>query len=172
MSLPNHSPPKHARDRGWFGTLLLFAGVALLALCVIQSVTGLPGMPRAWYTNRPLWWAFALGAMAAGAFWLRPPGDAVKATDWRPSRGGMRFRQLLVYTRAGCHLCDDALTLLAAHRRWLPDAAMVNVDHDPRLVEKYGNCVPVVLLDGKVRFRGRVSPELLRRLIEGTPPLS
>jgi hypothetical protein len=78
----------------------------------------------------------------------------------------------MVYTRAGCHLCDDALELLAAHRRWLPDAVAVDVDHDPRLVEKYGNCVPVVVCDGKVRFRGRVAPELLRRLIEGTPPVS
>ncbi|MDZ4683475.1 MAG: glutaredoxin family protein [Planctomycetaceae bacterium] len=165
------APSHPARDRGWFGSLLLFGGIALLVLCVIQSVTGLRGMPRSWYTNRPLWWTFSLAGIGAGAYWLLPPGDRVRQTWWRPSRSGLRFRQLMVYTRGGCHLCDDALELLAAHRRWLPDAVAVDVDHDPRLVEKYGNCVPVVVCDGKVRFRGRVAPELLRRLIEGTPPL-
>jgi len=159
------------RDRGGLGSLLLFGGIALLVLCVIDASTGLSGLPRAWYVNRPLWWLFALGGIAAGAFLLSPASAAVRATRWRPSKGGLRYRQLVVYTRAGCHLCDDALTLLAAHRRWLPDPVVIDVDTDPRLVEKYGTCVPVVVCDGKVRFRGRVAPELLRRLIEGTPPL-
>jgi glutaredoxin len=172
MAMSNTSQTVSARDRGWFGSLLLFAGVVLLVLCIIEAVTGLRGMPRAWYSNRPLWWLFSLTAITAGAFCLMPSGNHVRATTWRPSRGGLRYRQLLVYTRAGCHLCDDALELLAAHRRWLPDAAVVDVDHDRRLVEKFGNCVPVVILDGKVRFRGRVAPELLRRLIEGSPPLA
>jgi glutaredoxin len=168
---PNPTDPLPTHDRGWLGSLLLFGGIALLVLCVIEAATGLRGMPRAWYGNRPLWWVFALASIAAGAYWLAPVGDRVRPTRWRPSRNGLRFRQLMVYTRAGCHLCDDALELLAAHRRWLPDAVVVDIDTDPRLVEKYGTCVPVVLCDGKVRFRGRVSPELLRRLIEWTPPL-
>lgn len=159
------------RDRGWLGSLLLFAGIALLAMCVIESVTGLRGLPRAWYANRPLWWMFSLAAIGGGAYCLRP-ADASGATRWRPSRSGLRFRQLVVYTRAGCHLCDDALELLQAHRRWLPDPSIVDIDHDPRLAEKYGHCVPVIQFDGKVRFRGRVAPELLRRLIEGTPPVT
>jgi hypothetical protein len=160
------------RDRGWLGSLLLFAGIALLAMCIIESVTGLRGLPRAWYVNRPLWWMLSLAAIGGGAYCLFPPEAGAVATQWRPSRTGLRFRQLVVYTRAGCHLCDDALALLATHRRWLPDPSIVDIDHDPRLVEKYGHCVPVIQFDGKVRFRGRVAPELLRRLIEGTPPVT
>jgi len=38
-------------------------------------------------------------------------------------------------------------------------------DADPVLREKYDQCVPVVVIDGKERFRGRVDERLLRRLL-------
>ncbi|MBI1347017.1 glutaredoxin family protein [bacterium] len=80
--------------------------------------------------------------------------------------------EVLVYTREDCHLCEEALATLAEYQRWLPRTREIDIDADPALVEKYGTCVPVVVCDGKVRFRGRVSPTLLQRLIEGTPPRS
>jgi glutaredoxin len=170
---PQRGPAAEApvRDFGAFGSLVLFAGLALLTMCIIESVTGLRGMPRAWHTNRPIWWLLSFLGIAGGAYWLRPLQATMPVTRWRPTQSGLRFRQLVVYTRNGCHLCDEAITLLTRHRRWLPDVTVIDIDHDPRLVEKYGHCVPVVQCDGKVRFRGRVSTELLHRLIEGTPPL-
>ena len=36
---------------------------------------------------------------------------------------------------------------------------------DPELAAKYGNEVPVVAVNGKVRFRGVVNPALLERLL-------
>jgi glutaredoxin len=73
-----------------------------------------------------------------------------------------------LYTRRGCHLCDDARTLLADHGL---DPAMVDVDADASLRERFNDCVPVVEIDGKIRFRGRVDPVLLRRLLStsGSP---
>jgi hypothetical protein len=41
----------------------------------------------------------------------------------------------------------------------------VDVDTDPELADRYGECVPVVVVDGRVRFRGVVKPVLLRRLL-------
>lgn len=151
------------------GTLLLFGGLVLMILCGIESAQGLPGMPRFWYSNRTIWWGTAFGSMVAGFLCLLPR-DHQSQVNWRPSQPGIRFRHLVVYTRAGCHLCDDALALLAAYRRWLPEVTEVDIDRDGRMVEKYGSCVPVVVCDGKVRFRGRVEPALLERLIEGSPP--
>ncbi len=159
------------RSFAGLGSVLLFGGVLLLILCGIQSAEGIPGMPRFWYTNQTMWWGMAFGAVFAGSWCLWPRSDQPQV-KWRPSRPGIRFRQIVIYTRVGCHLCDDALMLLAAYRRWLPDVAEVDIDRDPQLTEKYGTCVPVVICDGKVRFRGRVEPSLLQRLIEGTPPLS
>ncbi|HET6422386.1 MAG TPA: glutaredoxin family protein, partial [Planctomycetaceae bacterium] len=100
-----------------------------------------------------------------------PLSSATHATKWRPTRTGLRFRELIVYSRDPCPLCDEAIELLTAYQRWLPHQKVINVDTDPRLVEKYGLSVPVIVCDGKVRFRGHVAPELLQRLIEGTPPL-
>lgn len=70
---------------------------------------------------------------------------------------------VVLYTRAGCHLCDEAHDLLMQHGL---RPKLVDIDADPSLVERFGQCVPVVEIDGKIRFRGRVSPVLLRRLIE------
>ncbi len=70
--------------------------------------------------------------------------------------------QVVLYTRQRCHLCDEAAELLARH-----DIApqLVDIDHSPDLVELYDTCVPVVEIDGKVRFRGRINEILLRRLL-------
>jgi len=71
-----------------------------------------------------------------------------------------------VYTRRGCHLCENAERLLAdRRRRYRFTLEAVDVDADPALAERYGAEVPVVVLNGKVRFRGRVNPVLLDRLL-------
>jgi glutaredoxin len=71
-------------------------------------------------------------------------------------------RRVVLYTRAGCHLCDEAEETLIAHGL---EPVKIDVDADPSLREKFDECVPVVELDGKIRFRGRVDPVLLRRLL-------
>jgi glutaredoxin len=73
----------------------------------------------------------------------------------------------VVYTRRGCHLCDEAWAQLDAARAVHGFAlSAVDVDQDPALQEEHGLCVPVVAVNGKVRFRGRVNPVLLARLLE------
>jgi hypothetical protein len=42
---------------------------------------------------------------------------------------------------------------------------VVDVDTDPQLAARYGNQVPVVTVNGKVRFRGGVNEVLLTRLL-------
>ncbi|GIW93224.1 MAG: hypothetical protein KatS3mg110_1265 [Pirellulaceae bacterium] len=72
-----------------------------------------------------------------------------------------RFRVTL-YSRRGCHLCDEAFAILRAHG---VEPQVVDIDQDERLRERFDTCVPVVEIDGKVRFRGRINPVLLRRLL-------
>jgi glutaredoxin len=161
-------PPARAR----LGSVALFFGVAVLVLCSIEAMSerGLPRMPRSWHTNQLMWWMLGGVAVLAGCRLLMPQLDD-GSTSWRPSRSGIRFRQLQLYSREDCPLCDDAMATLEQHRRWLPRVVVIDVDTDARLREKYGDCVPVVACDGKVRFKGRVPVALLRRLIEGTPPV-
>ncbi|QDU56290.1 glutaredoxin family protein [Aeoliella mucimassa] len=70
--------------------------------------------------------------------------------------------QVELYTRQGCHLCDDADRLL---RSCGLDPVLIDIDQRPELLSKYTNCVPVVVIDGKVRFRGRIDRRLLERLL-------
>jgi len=71
---------------------------------------------------------------------------------------------VVLYTRAGCHLCDDAAALLARHGL---EFDSVDIDRDAELRERYNECVPVVVIDGRERFRGRIDELLLRRLLDG-----
>ena len=75
----------------------------------------------------------------------------------------MKPRNVVLYTRQGCCLCDEAEAVLARHGL---RARLVDIDAAPELREQFTNCVPVVEIDGKVRFRGRVNEVLLKRLLE------
>lgn len=160
------SSPAHPR----WGALALFGGLILVTMCGMEAMSehGLPGMPRAWHAHQMWWWLLAVLSIVVGCRLLAP--QATSSGNWSPSRPGIRFQQVQVYTRADCPLCDEALHHLERHQRWLPRVITVDIDQDPRLQERFGRCVPVVVIDGKVRFKGRVPVPLLRRLIEGTPP--
>jgi glutaredoxin len=80
---------------------------------------------------------------------------------------------IVMYTRQGCHLCEDAWELLEQARREYGFALrQVDIDEDPQLVRAYGECVPVVAVNGRVRFRGTVNRVLLRRLLESGEAMS
>lgn len=69
---------------------------------------------------------------------------------------------VVLYTRDGCHLCEDAKALLERYGLAVEE---VDIDGDPALKSRYTECVPVVAIDGIERFRGRVNEVLLRRLL-------
>jgi len=80
------------------------------------------------------------------------------------ARGG--HLTFTVYTRARCCCCHKALDLLKDFQRGYGfQINEVDIDADPELVAQYGNEVPVVAVNGKVRFRGVVNPALLERLL-------
>ena len=81
--------------------------------------------------------------------------------------GNMEPSRLVLYTRNGCCLCDEAVALLARHRL---QPQLVDIDLNPELHEKFTNCVPVLEIDGKVRFRGRINEVLLKRLLTEPQP--
>jgi glutaredoxin len=87
---------------------------------------------------------------------------------WEPiPRHRDRWR-VIMYTRQGCHLCERALDLLTeAQRRHGFSLEKFDIDTDPALAAEHGQYVPVVSVNGKVRFRGVVNAMLLRRLFDG-----
>jgi glutaredoxin len=82
-------------------------------------------------------------------------------------------RPVVLYTRARCECCRKALDVLQPLQSRLNfHLETIDIDGDPELVAQYGQHVPVVLVDGKVRFRGQVNVVLFRRLLKATPPES
>ena len=71
--------------------------------------------------------------------------------------------QVVVYTRPGCHLCEEAERLLR-EQGWPPTVINVDDPSNTDLRERFDSCVPVVQIVGVIRFRGRVDPVVLRRL--------
>ncbi len=65
---------------------------------------------------------------------------------------------VLLYTRPGCHLCEEAKEQISA-----ADCAdqyileEINIDDDPALVERYGWEIPVVTINGIKAFKYRVT---------------
>lgn len=159
----------HSPAQAVFGSFLIFFGIAIWVLLLLDSAAGLPfDLPRSWYLHRTLWGALGVAAFLAG--WKVQQGRS-HSSEWSPGAPGKRFRRLVVYSRAKCHLCDDAKALLADYLDYLPDIEEVDIDRDPELKTRFGTSIPVVEFDGEIRFRGRVDELLLRRLIEGTPPV-
>ena len=59
-------------------------------------------------------------------------------------------------------MCDDALNVLHQHGL---EPTLVDIDSNEGLRNKFDTCVPVVEINGKIRFRSKVDPVLLRRLL-------
>jgi glutaredoxin len=57
-------------------------------------------------------------------------------------------RTVTVYTRRGCHLCEDAIAHVTRVAEGRADVELVDVDGDVDLYERYTVRVPVVAVDG------------------------
>ncbi len=74
--------------------------------------------------------------------------------------------RVVVMSRRDCCLCEDAKRVVAS----LADEGLcswetVDVDRDKKLLVKYGNDVPVILLDGEEVARHRIGEPELRALL-------
>ena len=69
-----------------------------------------------------------------------------------------------LYSRVGCHLCENALLELEKLRdeyEFLIEE--INIDEDPALKERLGDQIPVITVDGGNRVAGGITEEKLRR---------
>ena len=73
--------------------------------------------------------------------------------------------RLDLVTRQGCHLCDEAVSLL---RSLGHEPELLDVDADDRLHDLYDWRVPVVLVDGRVIAEGKITLEQLRNALGET----
>ena len=74
--------------------------------------------------------------------------------------------EVVLYTRAGCHLCDEAKELLRELRKQAAFGLReVDIDQDPELRARYNDEVPVIFIHGRKAFKYSIDPtQFLERL--------
>lgn len=73
---------------------------------------------------------------------------------------------VVVYSRPGCHLCDEAkAAILSAGCSDQFVLEEINIESDEELLRKYKYDIPVIMIDGVESFIHRVDPkEFLARI--------
>jgi len=72
-----------------------------------------------------------------------------------------------VYSRHGCHLCEDAVKTLESMREELAfEIEIIYIDGNPELEKLYGNEVPVIHINGEHHDFYKVDPKRFRTSLE------
>ena len=73
---------------------------------------------------------------------------------------------VIVYSRPGCHLCDEAKAVMqnagCSDKFTLEE---INIESDDELLRKYKYDIPVVTIDGVEVFRHRVNHDQFKKSI-------
>ena len=80
----------------------------------------------------------------------------------------MSKRHVIIYSRPGCHLCDEAkAAILSAGCSDQFTLEEVNIESDDELLRKYQYDIPVITINGVETFIHRVNPQDFIRVICG-----
>ena len=75
--------------------------------------------------------------------------------------------QVILYTRPGCHLCEEMKQQIRnAACEELYTLEEVNIETDPELLNKYRYDIPVITINGIEAFRHRVRSEEFRAALK------
>jgi glutaredoxin len=89
-----------------------------------------------------------------------------RCSEWSATR----MITITLYSKAGCHLCDQArdyLEELAADQDI--DIQEIDIRRDPDLFERYRYRIPVILVDGVERLEGRIEHDDIYALLPPPP---
>ena len=80
----------------------------------------------------------------------------------------MHKAHVIVYSRPGCHLCDEAKEAIensnCSDRYTLEE---VNIESDNELLRQYKYDIPVITINGEEAFRHRVDPNEFKSRVLG-----
>ena len=76
--------------------------------------------------------------------------------------------QLVLYSKPGCHLCDEMKHVLDRVRARRPFAlSEVDISTDPDLLARYGLEIPVLEIDGRKAAKYRITERELEEKLSG-----
>ena len=74
---------------------------------------------------------------------------------------------LTVYSKPGCHLCEEALRTLTHLQAQTPfTLEEINIEEDPKLFAEYGEQIPVILFNGEFVSEYTVDEDVLRQKLK------
>jgi glutaredoxin len=83
-----------------------------------------------------------------------------------PSDERRPVSRVTLYSKPGCHLCDDARMIVAKVCAELGvDWTEVDITQDPDLFAEYGEQIPVTFVDGRQHDFWRVDPVRLKKAL-------
>ncbi len=76
---------------------------------------------------------------------------------------------LTVYSRPGCHLCEDMVAELEPLVTGRAEVEVVDISDDGELTAKYGLSIPVLEAEGQELSRYRLDRERLAQFFDRSP---
>ena len=78
--------------------------------------------------------------------------------------------RLAIYSRPGCHLCDEMKSVVSAFIQELPPDTItvehIDISTDAALNQLYGEEIPVLLIDGRKAAKYRITVKDLRQRLK------
>ena len=75
--------------------------------------------------------------------------------------------QVDIYSRPGCHLCDEAKEVIdRVRKRHGFTLRVINIENDPALEAAYGTEIPVVFINGTKAFKYHVDESQLEEKVK------
>jgi len=75
--------------------------------------------------------------------------------------------QIDIYSRPGCHLCDEAKDFIdRVRKRHAFAVRVINIEEDPALESAYGTEIPVVFINGSKAFKYHVDERELEKKVK------
>jgi len=75
--------------------------------------------------------------------------------------------QIDIYSRPGCHLCDEAKDVIdRVRKRHAFAVRVINIEEDPALESAYGTEIPVVFINGSKAFKYHVDERELEKKVK------
>jgi hypothetical protein len=73
---------------------------------------------------------------------------------------------LTIYSRPGCHLCDEMKAVVSAVAQQIPlTLDEIDISSDPALEALYGLEIPVLIVEGKKAAKYRIAEAELRNVL-------
>lgn len=67
------------------------------------------------------------------------------------NKSGFNIKQVLVYSRSGCHLCEQAIAKITQLKNKNEfNLQIVDIDSSQELINLYSEQVPVITIDGQI----------------------